>query len=91
MWADGGVRDPRDVALYLAAGASRVMIGTILAGTYESPGDVQEDRDGHPYKESYGGMASARAVSMIAPPGSNPFERAKKGFFAKAFRRRACI
>jgi IMP dehydrogenase len=73
------VRDPRDVALYLAAGASRVMIGTMLAGTYESPGDVKEDRDGRPYKESYG-MASARAVSDRTL-GLDPFERAKKGFF----------
>jgi IMP dehydrogenase len=79
VWADGGVRDPRDVALYLAAGASRVMIGTMLAGTYESPGDVKEDRDGRPYKESYG-MASARAVSDRTV-GLDPFERAKKGFF----------
>jgi IMP dehydrogenase len=79
VWADGGVRDPRDVALYLAAGASRVMIGTALAGTYESPGDVKEDSDGRPYKENYG-MASARAVSDRAA-GLDPFERAKKGFF----------
>jgi IMP dehydrogenase len=79
VWADGGVRDPRDVALYLAAGASRVMVGTALAGTYESPGDVKEDRDGRPYKENYG-MASARAVSDRAA-GLDPFERAKKGFF----------
>jgi IMP dehydrogenase len=79
VWADGGVRDPRDVALYLAAGASRVMIGTALAGTYESPGDVKEDRDGRPYKENYG-MASARAVSDRTA-GLDAFERAKKGFF----------
>lgn len=79
VWADGGVRDPRDVALYLAAGASRVMIGTMLAGTYESPGDVKEDRDGRSYKESYG-MASSRAVSDRTI-GLDPFERAKKGFF----------
>ncbi len=79
VWADGGVREPRDVALYLAAGASRVMIGTALAGTYESPGDVKEDRDGRPYKENYG-MASARAVSDRAAS-LDAFERAKKGFF----------
>jgi len=79
VWADGGVRDPRDVALYLAAGASRVMIGTALAGTYESPGDVKEDRDGRSYKENYG-MASARAVSDRTA-GLDAFERAKKGFF----------
>ncbi len=78
-WADGGVREPRDVALYLAAGASRVMIGTGLAGTYESPGDVKEDKDGFFYKENYG-MASARAVSDRTS-GLDAFEQAKKGFF----------
>lgn len=79
VWADGGVRHPRDVALYLAAGAARVMVGTALAGTYESPGDVKEDKDGLLYKENYG-MASARAVSDRVA-GEDPFERAKKGFF----------
>jgi IMP dehydrogenase len=79
VWADGGVREPRDVALYLAAGASRVMIGTALAGTYESPGDVKEDKEGLLYKENYG-MASARAVIDRAAD-LDPFERAKKAFF----------
>jgi IMP dehydrogenase len=79
IWADGGVRHPRDVALYLAAGAARVMVGTSLAGTFESPGDVKEDREGHLYKENYG-MASARAVSDRSAD-LDPFERAKKGFF----------
>lgn len=79
VWADGGVRHPRDVALYLAAGASRVMIGTALAGTYESPGDMKADAEGRLYKENYG-MASARAVSDRTE-GESPFARAKKGFF----------
>jgi IMP dehydrogenase len=79
VWADGGVRHPRDVALYLAAGASRVMVGTWLSGTYESPGDVKEDRDGLPYKENYG-MASSRAVSD-RHQAIDAFERAKKQFF----------
>ena len=79
VWADGGVKNPRDVALYLAAGAARVMVGTALAGTYESPGDVKEDRDGLLYKENYG-MASGRAVSDRTAD-RDPFERAKKGFF----------
>lgn len=79
VWADGGVRHPRDVALYLAAGAARVMVGTALAGTYESPGDVKEDKDGHLYKENYG-MASARAVGDRTAD-QDAFERAKKGFF----------
>ncbi|MDB4961905.1 MAG: Inosine-5-monophosphate dehydrogenase [Myxococcales bacterium] len=79
VWADGGVKHPRDVALYLAAGASRVMIGTALAGTFESPGDVKEDRDGLLYKENYG-MASGRAVSDRTAD-QDAFESAKKGFF----------
>src|SRR5690606_22097533 len=79
VWADGGVRYPRDVALYLAAGASRVMVGTLFAGTYESPGDIRGDRDGHLYKENYG-MASSRAVAERTVE-LDPFERAKKGFF----------
>ena len=63
VWADGGVRHPRDVALALAAGASNVMIGSWFAGTYESPGDLHRDADGRLYKESFG-MASARAVRL---------------------------
>jgi IMP dehydrogenase len=55
------------------------MIGTMLAGTYESPGDIKEDREGRLYKENYG-MASARAV-MDRTSGSDEFERAKKHFF----------
>jgi len=79
VWADGGVKHPRDIALYLASGASRVMVGTALAGTYESPGDVKEDKDALPYKENYG-MASGRAVSDRTAD-HDPFERAKKSYF----------
>jgi IMP dehydrogenase len=60
VWADGGVRHPRDVALALAAGASAVMIGSWFAGTFESPGDLHRP-DGRLRKEA--GMASARAVA----------------------------
>ena len=79
VWADGGVRHPRDVALYLAAGASRVMVGTTLAGTYESPGDLRTDPEGRRFKENYG-MASARAVNDRAEQ-DDAFTRARKGFF----------
>ena len=79
IWADGGVHFPRDVALYLAAGASRVMVGTLLAGTYESPGDIKEDRDGKLYKENYG-MASSRAVHNRTSA-LDAFDRAQKGLF----------
>ncbi|WP_067963979.1 GuaB1 family IMP dehydrogenase-related protein [Nocardiopsis trehalosi] len=79
VWADGGVRHPRDVALALAAGASNVMIGSWFAGTYESPGDVLRDAQGRLYKESFG-MASARAVRFRTADDS-PFDRARKALF----------
>ena len=79
VWADGGVRHPRDVALALAAGASNVMIGSWFAGTYESPGDLLRDRDGLLYKESYG-MASKRAVAARTAADSQ-FDRARKALF----------
>ena len=79
VWADGGVRYPRDVALALAAGASSVMIGSWFAGTYESPGDAFRDPQGRLYKESFG-MASARAVRLRSARDS-AFERARKELF----------
>ncbi|MEX0581346.1 MAG: GuaB1 family IMP dehydrogenase-related protein [Mycobacterium sp.] len=79
VWADGGVRHPRDVALALVAGASNVMIGSWFAGTYESPGDLLVDREGQRYKESYG-MASKRAVAARTI-GDSAFDRARKALF----------
>ncbi len=79
VWAYGGVRYPRDVALALAAGASNVMIGSWFAGTYESPGDTFRSPDGRLYKESFG-MASARAVRLRSAS-DTAFERARKELF----------
>ncbi|MFK0111806.1 GuaB1 family IMP dehydrogenase-related protein [Streptomyces sp. NPDC091217] len=79
VWADGGVRHPRDVAMALAAGASNVMVGSWFAGTYESPGDLQQDADGRLYKESFG-MASARAVRNRTSEESS-YDRARKALF----------
>ena len=79
VWADGGVRYPRDVALALAAGASSVMLGSWLAGTYESAADTLRDTEGRLYKESFG-MASNRAVRNRTRT-ETAFERAKKELF----------
>jgi IMP dehydrogenase len=57
--ADGGIRQPGDVAKAVAAGAQTVMIGSLLAGTDESPG-LMMTRKGHRYKASRG-MASREA------------------------------
>jgi IMP dehydrogenase len=79
VWADGGVRFPRDVALALAAGAANVMFGSWLAGTYESAADTLRDTEGRLYKESFG-MASNRAVKNRTRS-ETALERAKKELF----------
>ncbi|MCM3656589.1 GuaB1 family IMP dehydrogenase-related protein [Agromyces mediolanus] len=81
VWADGGVRYPRDVALALAAGAASVMIGSWFAGTIEAPGVLRSDADGRLYKESWG-MASTKAVRERFDRLS-PYELARKELFAE--------
>lgn len=81
VWADGGVRYPRDVALALAAGAASVMIGSWFAGTIEAPGELQIDEAGRAYKESWG-MASTKAVHERFGR-LDPYELARKELFAE--------
>jgi len=81
VWADGGVRYPRDVALALAAGAASVMIGSWFAGTIEAPGELQVDEAGRVYKESWG-MASTKAVHERFGR-LDPYELARKELFAE--------
>lgn len=79
VWADGGVKHPRDVVLALVAGASGVMIGSWFAGTHESAADMLRDGDGRLYKENFG-MASARAVHGRTRE-QDPFDQLRKQFF----------
>ncbi|MFK0401558.1 GuaB1 family IMP dehydrogenase-related protein [Microbacterium sp. NPDC090225] len=81
VWADGGVRYPRDVALALAAGAASVMIGSWFAGTIEAPGELQRDTEGRIFKESWG-MASTKAVQARFGR-LDAYERARKELFAE--------
>lgn len=81
VWADGGVRYPRDVALALAAGAASVMVGSWFAGTIEAPGELQRDTDGRLFKESWG-MASTKAVQARFGR-LDAYERARKELFAE--------
>lgn len=81
VWADGGVRYPRDVALALAAGASSVMIGSWFAGTVEAPGTLNTDARGAVYKESWG-MASTKAVKERFDK-LDAYQLARKTLFAE--------
>lgn len=81
VWADGGVRYPRDVALALAAGAASVMVGSWFAGTVEAPGTLNTDAAGRVYKESWG-MASTKAVRERFER-LDPYELARKTLFAE--------
>lgn len=58
--ADGGIKNSGDIVKALAAGADFVMLGSLLAGTEETPGEVIRAPGGHPRK-SYRGMASKDA------------------------------
>ncbi|CAN5826446.1 GuaB1 family IMP dehydrogenase-related protein [soil metagenome] len=79
VWADGGVRHPRDLALALAAGAASAMVGSWFAATHESPGDLAVAADGRPYKESFG-MASSRALNNRTRDVAG-FDRARMALF----------
>ena len=81
VWADGGVRYPRDVALALAAGAASVMIGSWFAGTTEAPGTLNTDASGALYKESWG-MASTKAVQARFER-LDAYDLARKTLFAE--------
>ena len=79
VWADGGVRHPRDVALALAAGASNVMVGSWFAGHPESPGDLFTDER----RTSLQGVLRhgvSRAVRNRTATDS-AYERARKAMF----------
>ena len=62
--ADGGIRSSGDIAKALAAGASTVMVGSMLAGTKESPGEVEQGAKG--LQKRIRGMASFEAVQARA-------------------------
>ncbi len=75
--ADGGIRYSGDVAKAIAAGASSIMIGSLLAGTEEAPGEV-ELYQGRYYK-AYRGMGSLGAMAQRTGSSDRYFQDAKDG------------
>ena len=72
--ADGGIRYSGDMAKAIVAGASSVMMGSMLAGTEESPGDI-EMFQGRSYK-SYRGMGSLGAMAQNQGSSDRYFQEA---------------
>lgn len=75
--ADGGIRFSGDMAKALAAGASCIMVGSLLAGTEEAPGEV-ELFQGRYYK-AYRGMGSLGAMSGQNGSSDRYFQDANEG------------
>lgn len=75
--ADGGIRFSGDISKAIAAGASAVMVGSMLAGTDEAPGEV-ELFQGRAFK-SYRGMGSLGAMAGLTGSSDRYFQDAKAG------------
>ena len=75
--ADGGIRYSGDMSKAIAAGASAVMMGSMLAGTDEAPGDI-EIYQGRSYK-SYRGMGSLGAMARNQGSSDRYFQDANEG------------
>jgi IMP dehydrogenase len=75
--ADGGIRFSGDISKALAAGAHSVMMGSMFAGTEESPGEI-EFYEGRTYK-SYRGMGSMGAMMQTLGSSDRYFQDAARG------------
>jgi IMP dehydrogenase len=75
--SDGGIRFSGDIAKAIAAGANAVMIGSLLAGTEEAPGDV-ELYQGRSYK-AYRGMGSLGAMTKTHGSSDRYFQSLDSG------------
>jgi IMP dehydrogenase len=75
--ADGGIRFSGDISKAVAAGASAIMIGSLLAGTEEAPGDVELFQGS--YYKAYRGMGSMGAMSGSTGSSDRYFQDAAAG------------
>lgn len=71
--ADGGIKNDKDIALAILCGASTVMLGGMLSGTDEAPGELMEDPASKKKVKIYRGMTSPEAV-FDSPEGEDSLE-----------------
>ncbi|MDO8414996.1 MAG: IMP dehydrogenase [Agitococcus sp.] len=75
--ADGGIRYSGDIAKAIAAGAHVIMVGSLLAGTEEAPGEVELFQGR--YHKAYRGMGSLGAMSGLTGSSDRYFQDASAG------------
>lgn len=80
--ADGGIRTGGDITKAIAAGADAVMLGGLLAGTEQSPGEVFQDENGARYKLSRGSASREANSAFAAAAGREAKRRAPQGVSA---------
>jgi len=76
--ADGGIREPGDIAKSLVLGASMVMIGGFFSGCTDSPGKTILGTDGHTYKEFWGSASSSTKGKTNRIEGIKTLTRSKQ-------------
>jgi GMP reductase len=68
--ADGGIKEPGDIAKSLALGADMVMVGGMFSGLIDSPGRIVEDGSGRKFKEFWGSASEHQSGKKLRIEGT---------------------
>jgi IMP dehydrogenase len=75
--ADGGIKNSGDIVKALAAGSDMVMLGSLLAGTIEAPGEIRKDLQGNSFKPYRGQSIFGVNASHYTPEGIEGWVKTK--------------